>query len=87
MPEDLSVGKNRLTTKIKRKYLDVHSVPVVKCKGCGEFIVLGNTYWNINDVDIKCNKCRTMDTTKEQNGLKNGEKLEVRDNWSYNIHR
>jgi hypothetical protein len=76
-----------LITKIKRKYLDVLSVPVVKCKGCGEFIVLGNTYWNINDVDIKCNQCRTMDTTKEQNVPKNGEKLEVRDNGSYNIHR
>ena len=73
LPKGLSVGKNRLITKIKRKYLDVLSVPVVKCKGCGEFIVLGNTYWNINDVDIKCNKCRMMDTTKEQNGLKNGD--------------
>jgi hypothetical protein len=62
-----------LITKIKRKYLDVLSVPVVKCKGCGEFIVLGNTYWNINDVDIKCNQCRARGTTKEQNGLKNGE--------------
>jgi hypothetical protein len=62
-----------LTTKIKRKYLDVLSVPIVKCKGCGEFIVLGNTYWNINDVDIKCNHCRMMDTIKEQNGQKNGE--------------
>jgi len=76
-----------LITKIKRKYLDVLSMPVVKCKGCGEFIVLGDTYRNINDVDIKCNQCRMMDTTKEQNRLKNGEKLEVRDNWSYNIHR
>jgi hypothetical protein len=67
IPKGLSVGKNRLITKIKRKYLDVLSVPVVKCRGCGEFIVLGNTYWNINDVDIKCNRCRMMDTTKEQN--------------------
>ena len=73
IPEDLSVGKNRLITKIKRKYLDDLSVPVVKCKGCGEFIVLGNTYWNINDEDIKCNQCKSMDTTREQNRLKNSE--------------
>ena len=49
-------------------------MPVVRCKECGEFIVLGNTYWNINDVDIKCNQCRTMDTTKEQIRLKDCER-------------
>ena len=62
-----------MITKIKRRYLDVHSEPVVKCTGCDAFIVLGNTYWNINDVDIKRNQCSTMDTTKEQNRLRNGE--------------
>jgi len=73
IPKDLSAGKNRLITKIKRKYLDVHSVPVVKCTGCDAFIVLGSTYWNITDVDIKCNQCRTMDTTREPIRLRNGE--------------
>jgi hypothetical protein len=46
IPEDLSAGKNRLITKIKRRYLDVHSVPVVKCTGCDAFIVPGRIILN-----------------------------------------
>ena len=44
-------------------------MPVIFCKGCKETIYLNpKAYWNINDVEVKCEKYNIINTITLENG-------------------
>jgi RNase P subunit RPR2 len=49
--------------------MNIPSMPLIFCKGCKETIYLNpKAYWNVNDVDVKCEKCNTINTITLENG-------------------
>jgi RNase P subunit RPR2 len=49
--------------------LNIPSMPVIFCKECKETIYLNpKAYWNVNDIDVKCKKCNTINTITLENG-------------------
>jgi hypothetical protein len=44
-------------------------MPVIFSKECGESIYLNpHAYWNVNDVGVKCDKCKATNTITLENG-------------------
>jgi hypothetical protein len=44
-------------------------MPVIFYKECRESIYLNtHTYWNVNDVGVKCDKCNATNTITLENG-------------------
>ncbi|MFY9566426.1 MAG: hypothetical protein WAQ29_08755 [Nitrososphaeraceae archaeon] len=57
--------------------LDISSMAFIYCKKCGEYRYLTpHAFWNVNDLNVKCKDCGTINTVTIENGeLKKQEKF------------
>jgi hypothetical protein len=57
------------TIESKKSATEIVEVQVIFCKEYQEYIYLNpHPFWNVNDLDVKCKNCDTINTITLENG-------------------
>jgi RNase P subunit RPR2 len=57
------------TTSLIKYNLNIPFMAVIYCKKCGEYRYLTpHAFWNVNDLNVKCKDCGTINIITIENG-------------------